>query len=117
MRSWWALALVLGLPFSSTPSMAQDSLTADVRCMLTMSAVSGTPAQREAATMGVYYFAGRVKARQPSYNFSTGLKSEVARMHVADFQQALKPCTDQLKATVAALATAQEGLKGVKPLP
>jgi hypothetical protein len=109
-----ALLLTTALVISATAARAENTVTSDVRCMLTLSAVASDPNQRQAAVMGIYYFAGRIKAQNPGYNFGPGLKAEGERMTVADFQKELKPCGDQMKATAAALEAAQTVLKDLK---
>ena len=107
------LTILLGAS-AATSATAQSSVKSDVRCMLTMSAVQGTPEQKQAAQMGVYFFAGRLRAQNPSFDYATALRNEAAQMKVSDFQAALTPCGNQVKAVIQSLAAAQAALKDLK---
>lgn len=109
-----ALLIMTALTMSATAARAENTVTADARCMLTMSAVAGDQNQRQAALLGIYYFAGRIRVQSPNYDFGTGLKAQGEKMTVADFQKELKPCGDQIKATAQALEAAQAVLKDLK---
>jgi len=64
----------------SAQAQAQSAVTGDVRCMLTMAALSGNKANQPQAGLGLFYFAGRIKAQNPAFNFATDLKPTAVKM-------------------------------------
>ena len=74
----------------SAQAQAQSGVTGDVRCMLTMAALSGNKANQPQAGLGLFYFAGRIKAQNPAFNFATDLKPTAVKMTQPDFEAELK---------------------------
>jgi hypothetical protein len=86
---------------------AQAIPTGDVRCMLTMAALSGNKANQPQATFGLFYFAGRIKAQNPNFNFATDLKPTAAKMAPADFQTETTRCGPMVAQVVQGMQAAQ----------
>jgi hypothetical protein len=57
----------------SAQAQAPAGVTGDVRCMLTMAALSNNKSNQPQAGLGIFYFAGRIKAQSPNVNFATEL--------------------------------------------
>jgi hypothetical protein len=82
-------------------------VTGDVRCLLTMGALASNKANQQAATLGVYFFEGRITARAPNLDLTTALKTEAARMTQADLQSEAKRCGSLIQQAMQSLQTAQ----------
>lgn len=83
-----ALALSACLAASSSAALAATTapaggVNADARCLLAMAVLSTSKDERQAKSgeVGMAYYAGRVKARDPSYNFTARLKAVAATMN------------------------------------
>lgn len=78
-----SLLLCAGFAFAplaavaAAPAAAPGGVAADARCLMTMAALSSSPDQARARTaqVGVIFFAGRVKAQDPNYDFGARLKA------------------------------------------
>jgi hypothetical protein len=86
---------------------AKTGLAGDVRCMLTMAALSNNKANQPQAGLGIFYFAGRIKAQNPAFNFGTDLKPVAAKMTQDDFKNELTRCGPMVVSVVQGLQAAQ----------
>lgn len=87
-------------------------VTGDVRCLLTMGALASNKANQQAATLGVYFFEGRITARAPTLDLSAALKTEVARMGPADLQSEAQRCGALVRQAAMSLQAAQASISG-----
>ncbi|MDB5496635.1 MAG: hypothetical protein JWP28_666 [Phenylobacterium sp.] len=87
-------------------------VTGDVRCLLTMGALASNKANQQAATLGVYFFEGRITARAPTLDLTAALKTEVARMGPADLQSEAQRCGSLVRQAAQALQAAQASFSG-----
>ncbi len=92
-------------------------VTGDVRCLLTMGALASNKANQQAATLGVYFFEGRITARAPTLDLTAALKTEVARMGPADLQTEAKRCAALVQQAAQALQAAQASFSGPVSVP
>ena len=97
-------------------AQAQSGVTGDVRCMLTMAALSGNKANQPQAGLGLFYFAGRIKAQNPAFNFATDLKPTAVKMTQPDFEAELKRCGPMVVSVMQGLQAAQASF-GPPPQP
>jgi len=72
---------------------ADSALSGDLRCMLAMGAIASNPESRQAATLGAFYFEGRINARAPNLDLPAAMKAEVAHLNQAAMQSEAKRCT------------------------
>lgn len=93
-------------------SRAAD-MTADIRCLLTMGALSNSPKHKNTASLASFYFAGRLAVQRPDFDYAKDLKAEALRMKRDDYVQEAARCTASLNATIEALSLAQQSLKDV----
>jgi hypothetical protein len=100
----------------SAQAQAQSAVTGDVRCMLTMAALSGNKANQPQAGLGLFYFAGRIKAQNPAFNFATDLKPTAVKMTQPDFEAELKRCGPMVVSVMQSLQAAQASF-GPPPQP
>lgn len=107
MRAIAATALISTLLAGAGSAQAQAVPTGDVRCMLTMAALSGNKTNQPQATFGLFYFAGRIKAQSPNFNFATDLKPIATKMSPADFQAETTRCGPMVSAVVQGMQAAQ----------
>jgi hypothetical protein len=86
-----SLALFSGSALAA-PTAAPTGVAADARCLLAMAALSGSkdPKQSESAQAGMVYYAGRIRAREPSFDFSTRLKAVAMTTSLRDLDNGLK---------------------------
>jgi hypothetical protein len=87
-------------------------VTGDVRCLLTMGALASNKANQQAATLGVYFFEGRITARAPSLDLTAALKTEVARMGPAELQSEAQRCGALVRHAAQSLQAAQASMSG-----
>ena len=94
VRAAAVTVLITSLLAGATGANAQAAAgpASDVRCLLTMAALSGNKANQPQASLGLFYFAGRVKAQAPAFNFATDLKPVATKMAPADYEAELKRC-------------------------
>jgi hypothetical protein len=107
------LALCTGLILSPLPAAAaaaSGAAASDARCLMTMAALttSKDEARAHTAQAGVIYFAGRVKADDPSYNFSVKLKAVAAGMGPETIAAEAKRCGPILINSLRELDAAQK---------
>jgi hypothetical protein len=86
---------------------ASAGVTGDVRCMLTMAAVANNKANQPQAGLGMFFFAGRIKAQNPAFNFATDLKPVATKMTPTDFEAELKRCGPMVVSVMQGLQAAQ----------
>ena len=96
-------------PAAAAPA---TGVTGDVRCLLTMGALASNKAKQQAATLGVYFFEGRISARSPGLDLTSALKTEAARMGPAELQSEAKRCAALVQQAAQALQSAQAGFAG-----
>ena len=100
MRMLSKTLFAAALACAASPAFAQKAPAAapvsptssDIRCMLAMGAIASNPNSRQAATLGAYYFQGRISARAPTLDLPTAMKAEVARLDQAAMQNEAKRC-------------------------
>jgi len=73
---------------------APSAVTQDARCLLTMTAFTKAkdPNTAAMAQLGVVYFAGRIKARDPSFSFAARLQPLAASMNGQPLQAEANRC-------------------------
>lgn len=118
MRAIAVIALMSSLIACAGSAQAQGSpgVTGDVRCMLTMAAISNNKANQPQAGLGMFYFAGRIKAQNPAFNFATDLKPVATKMTQPDFEAELKRCGPMVVSVMQGLQAAQASF-GPPPQP
>jgi hypothetical protein len=115
------LALATGLALSPLAAVAAPSTPAapaapatggvndEARCLMTMAAFTGAkdPNTANSAQFGVAYFAGRIKARDPSYDLGTRLKAVAAGMSGQNVQAEADRCGAMVLQALKELQVAQ----------
>ncbi|CAN7285761.1 hypothetical protein LJR225_001470 [Phenylobacterium sp. LjRoot225] len=115
-----ALAICAGLALSPLPAAAAASAgaaPADARCLMTMAALTSSKDEAKARTAqaGVIYFAGRVKADDPSYNFGVKLKDVAASMSRETLAAEAQRCGPILVSALRELDAAQKSFPPAAP--
>lgn len=105
-----AITVLISALLAGTAHAQAAGAAGDVRCMLTMAALSGNKANQPQAGLGIFYFAGRIKAQTPAFNFATDLKPVAAKMSPADFQAELKRCGPMVVSVMQGLQAAQASM-------
>jgi hypothetical protein len=119
------ITLVLGLgvalaplaAFAAAPAAGSSAVAADARCLMTMAALTSAPDATRARTaqVGVIFFAGRIKAQDPSYDFGTRLKSVASGMNRETVAAEAQRCGPMLVDTLKELDAAQKTFPAPKP--
>jgi hypothetical protein len=112
------LALAPLAAFAAAPA-ASGGVAADARCLMTMAALTSSPdaARARTAQVGVIFFAGRIKAQDPSYDFGTRLKTVAASMTRETVAAEAQRCGPMLVDTLKELDAAQKSFPPPKPAP
>ena len=113
-------AVLTAMSLSGTGAHAQPAVTAveqDTRCLLAMGALANNPKNRTMALLGVYYFAGRITAAEPGFDFSAGLKKAAATTTAEQVNTAAHECAAEVGRRAQALNAAQATLATAPPLP
>lgn len=89
---------------------ASGGVASDARCLMTMAALTSStdPQRSRTAQAGVIFFAGRIKGRDPSYDFGTRLKGVVAGMSREVLATEAQRCGPILVETLRELDAAQK---------
>lgn len=97
-------------------AQAASPVTQDARCLLTMVALSNSSDQQAShlGQLGVVYFAGRVTAREPNYNFAQ-LKTLAKSMTAEIAQTELRRCGPLVESSLQGIQTALAPPAGAKP--
>lgn len=119
------ITLVLCASFALAPlaavaaPAASGGVAADARCLMTMAAMSSSTDQARARTaqVGVIFFAGRVKALDPSYDFGTKLKTVATGMTRETINAEAQRCGPILVSALQELDAAQKTFPPPTPAP
>ena len=115
MRTIVIAATCLGLLASAASAQTAGPVTSDARCLLTMAALSSNKANQPAAIPGIYYFAGRIRAREPGFDFATRLKPIGVTMSPQDFEAETKRCGPMIIDVLKGMQAAQQSFAPPKP--
>lgn len=101
---------------TAAPARA-GGVAGDARCLMTMAALTSNPdpTRSRTAQAGVIFFAGRIKAQEPSYDFGTQLKTVVAGMSRDVLTAEAQRCGPILVETLRELDAAQKSFPQPKP--
>lgn len=110
---------VMLAPLAASAAPAAGGVAADARCLMTMAALTSAPDATRARTaqVGVIFFAGRIKAQDPSYNFGTRLKAVAEGMSRETVAAEAQRCGPMLVDTLKELDAAQKTFPQPKPAP
>jgi hypothetical protein len=94
----------------AAPAAASGGVASDARCLMTMAALTSStdPQRSRTAQAGVIFFAGRIKGKDPSYDFGTRLKTVVAGMSRDVLTTEAQRCGPILVETLRELDAAQK---------
>jgi hypothetical protein len=97
---------------AAPPPAAASGVTADARCLMTMAAFTAAKDTNTASTaqLGVLYFAGRIKARDPGYDLGTQLRTVAASMNGQPLQAEANRCGPMVLQVLRELEAAQQTL-------
>ena len=93
------------------PAAAVNPNTADVRCLLTMTAVASNKERQQAGQVGVYFFAGRLSARSPGFDLAAAVKAEAPTLGPQQLQAELQRCGPLVAAAAQKTQTAINSLR------
>lgn len=87
---------------------AKQATREDLRCALAMTVIMRDEAFRQSATVGLYYFVGKLEARDPTIDLAQAMRREASSMQNSQWQGEIQRCGAALQAKTKAL----EDLKG-----
>lgn len=111
-----ALAFVaLAVSLAGSVAHAQTTLDSDIKCMVVGGALnqSQDPKARTVSTLMIFYFLGRIDARDPNLDLATALKTRMQTLKPADLQVEARRCSDQMNTRSQALQAVSAKLNGV----
>lgn len=91
-------------------SVAHATVSQDERCLITMAAMASTPKYAQIGNPGVIFFASRLSAEQPSYDFASRLKVLAGQMGPKELSAEAQRCAPMVIKTLQALQAAQQSL-------
>lgn len=117
------ITLVLCASFALAPlaavaaPAAPGGVAADARCLMTMAALTSSTDQTRSRTaqVGVIFFAGRIKAQDPSYDFGAKLKAVATGMTRETITADAQRCGPLLLDTLKELDAAQKTFPAPAP--
>jgi hypothetical protein len=115
-----ALALVaIAGAFAGGAAQAQNTTDADLKCMVVAGALnhSTDPQTRTASSLMVFYFLGRLDARDANMDIATALKGQMQAMKATDLQAEAKRCGDIMTGRSQALQAVSAKLAASAPPP
>jgi len=74
----------------------EDPTRQDVRCLLGMSQMAKTETYKQWGQFGVFYYTGRLQARDPTIDLADAIKREYRRFSPAEYNDEVKRCSDGL---------------------
>ncbi len=96
---------------------AGDSVTLDVRCLLTMAALGQDKNRQQASLIGAYFFAGRLSAKAPGLDLPTAVKAQEAKMSPQELPAEAQRCGPMVQAYVQALQRSFAPQPSAQPAP
>ena len=95
------LILALALTAVAGAAQAADPATDDMRCIMVVGILGGTttnPTMCDGAMMGLGYYIGRLKGRDPSFDLTGRLTALAKGMKIADLTPDFTRCGEEMKA-------------------
>jgi hypothetical protein len=122
MQAFTAPLLIAATLATASPALAAtapakaDSVTADVRCLLTMVAVSNVNKEHpQAAQFGTHFFLGRINARDPGLDLAAAVKAQAPSLGPQQLQAELLRCGPIVSTAGKSFEAAMLGLKPPAP--
>lgn len=103
-----AAAAALAVGAHAEEDAARQANRDDLRCALAMTVIMRDEAYRQSATVGLYYFMGKLEARDPAIDLAQAMRREASSMQNSQWQGEIQRCGAALQAKTKAL----EDLKG-----
>ena len=85
----------------------------DVRCFIAMGALGQSAQYKQASTVGVFYFAGRLDGRNPEFDLKRAVRLEAGRMGATEYAGEIKRCGDLVRARGEAMTDMAPPKRGV----
>ena len=95
-----AMMAAASMAFTATHVGAADEWAtgADLRCVVAFSALIANPAYHDGATTGLFYYLGRLDARDPNFDLAKGLREVKSAMQSSQYATEAQRCGAELKA-------------------
>jgi hypothetical protein len=106
-----ALAALAGAARAEDAASA-DANRSDVRCMLAMTVIMRDDSYKQSATVGLYYFAGRLEARDAGLDLAQAMRREASRMQNREWQGEIQRCGAEVQAKTKAFEAVKAAFSG-----
>jgi hypothetical protein len=106
----FAATAFLPLAAAAATPAAPTGVAEDARCLMIMGTLTGSKDQGAAATgqLGIAYYAGRIKAREPSYDLGVRLPAVASTLNGQNIQAEGERCAAAVVGMMRELQTAQK---------
>jgi hypothetical protein len=104
MRKMMGLAAAASLLGAQAEAQTQTQAltpetTADLRCIAALAIVAAQkPEYATGASLGVFYFAGRIEGREPKLELQSALIDEIGRLNLGDLEPESQRCGKAMSA-------------------
>ena len=105
-----AAAILTGVALPACAAV-EDPTRADVRCLLGMSQMAKNEAYKQWGQFGVFYFTGRLQARDPRIDLAAEIKREYRQFPASEYNDEIKRCSDALGETSRTLEDLKPDLR------
>ncbi len=85
---------------------ASDTVTSDVRCLLTMAALGQDKTRQQASIIGVYFFSGRLSLRAPGLDLPAAIKAQEIKMTPQELPVEARRCGPMVQSAMQSLQRA-----------
>lgn len=96
MRKRVLAAAVLAATAMPAAAAIEDPTRLDVRCLMGMSQMAKNETYKQWAQFGVFYYTGRLQARDPTIDLGAAIKGEYRRFPAVEYNAEIKRCSDAL---------------------
>lgn len=90
---------------AGSASAQQGGTKSDARCVVAMAALYNVPAYKDGATASMFYYLGRITARDPQVDLNATLRREAQTMSDMDILTEAQSCGGPVKAKNEVLKT------------
>lgn len=91
-------------------SVAHAAVPQDERCLITMAAMAGNPQYADIGQPGIIFFASRLTAEQPNYDFAARMKVLMAQMGPKDLSAEAQRCAPLVIHALQGLQAAERAI-------
>jgi hypothetical protein len=107
----WVLTACASLLAAGAANAQEGGAKGDARCVVAMAALYNVPAYKDGATASMFYYLGRMTARDPQIDLNAALRREAQQMSDMEYLTEAQRCGGPVKAKNEVLKTLGEVLQ------